>query len=66
VRPQFALFRILLPPSSELPASCLLLASNMLHLLLWATSAAAQSPPVGPSLSLPSIFHDSMVLQHSQ
>ena len=41
----------------------------MLHLLLWATSAtsaAAQSPPVGPSLSLPSIFHSSMVIQHSQ
>lgn len=26
----------------------------------------AQSPPVGPGLTLPTIFHSSMVLQHSQ
>lgn len=28
--------------------------------------AAGQSPPVGPALSLPTIFHSCMVLQHSQ
>jgi sialate O-acetylesterase len=43
-----------------------MMAAALLVLLHGVVTAAAQSPPVGPALALPSIFHSSMVLQHSQ
>ena len=42
------------------------MAAAVLVVLRCVALAAGQSPPVGPALSLPTIFHSSMVLQHSQ